>query len=136
MKYFKFQSILKNGWKISFVLLFFFLIISGCTTVGENSNISTTIIDKKESADTYSLNLICDNNITYEVKNNGKTDVEFVQVNISKIQTWSKEIESKIESIDNLKAGEKITKSTNFRSFCGDKYEFTIHQEPYQKVLY
>jgi len=132
----EFQAVLNIGWKIPWLILIFFILISGCTTVGENPNISTTIIDRKESVDILSLVLICNNEITYEVKNSGNSDVDFVQVNISKIQTWPKGIESKVEPINNLKAGETITKTTSFRGACGNKYEYTIHQEPYQKMFY
>ena len=134
---FDFQSILKDRWRLPLFILIIFIFISGCaTTVGENPNISTVITDKKESVDLLSLVLICNNEITYEVKNNGNSDVEFVQVNISKIQTWPKGIESKVEPINNLKAGDTITKTTSFRGACGNKYEYTIHQEPYQKMFY
>lgn len=136
MKNSEFQSKLKRRWKVPLLILIFFFLISGCTTVGENPSISTTIIDKKESVDILSIVLICNNEITYEVKNNGNTNVDFVQINISKIQTWPKGIESKVESINNLKSGETIIKTTSFRGACGNKYGFAIHQEPYQKVFY
>jgi hypothetical protein len=133
----KFQSILKKEWRLPIFILIIFIFISGCaTTVGENPNISTIITDKKESVDILALVFICNNEITYEVKNNGNSDVDFVQVNISKIQTLSKGIESKVEPINNLKAGKTITKTTSFRETCGNKYEYTIHQEPYQKIFY